>query len=107
MPSSRTSTGTLPSGLNACTGLPGAHGETSWIWYSIFFSASAMRTLRTKGLVNDAISLSTKSRRMLAWRDENYSIARTFDRRARGSDRGLSAFGSRARLTPDESPRFP
>ena len=47
VPSSRMSTGSLPSGLYACApDCLDPDGAAASIWHSIFFSASATRTLR-------------------------------------------------------------
>ena len=46
VPSSSTSTGTLPSGLNCCACDEASNGASATASYSIFFSASTMRTLR-------------------------------------------------------------
>jgi hypothetical protein len=54
--SSSTSAGILPSGLMLGTLLPSSQGESITKSYSIFFSASTMRTLRTNGLVWEPIS---------------------------------------------------
>lgn len=43
--------GTLPKGLNSTMVESGAHTSSSSNWYSSFFSAITMRTLRTYGLV--------------------------------------------------------
>ena len=55
-PSSITRTGILPSGLNRGTVDSGPYGDSWTTVHSIFFSASATRTLRAYGLVGEAIS---------------------------------------------------
>jgi len=54
--SSSTSTGILPSGLRLGTLLSTSQGESMTKSYSIFFSASTMRTFRANGLVWEPIS---------------------------------------------------
>src|ERR1043166_1652016 len=84
VPSSITSTGTLPSGLYSATRVSGSQGESSIRSHSILFSASTIRTLRAYGLVSEAISFMRHRSKTCSnpsehgfERDANYSIAST------------------------------
>ncbi len=55
-PPSMTKHGTLPKGLDCTMVVLAAHTSSRMNWYSSFFSAMTMRTLRTYGLVTAPIN---------------------------------------------------
>ena len=55
-PPSMTKQGTLPKGLDCTMVVLAAHTSSRMNWYSSFFSAMTMRTLRTYGLVTAPIN---------------------------------------------------